>query len=189
MTADLMGISRKQAKGINLGLTYGMGGASLCRHLGLPTEWRDRNGRTWEAPGEEGQRLIDLYNERIPFAKILSDECKKRVNERGYIRTLLGRMCHWPEAEEGQRDRPFAHKALNRLIQGSAADQMKASMVMLWREHREVPLVTVHDELGFSAESEEHLARIRRCMEEAVTLCVPTIVDITTGRSWGDAKE
>lgn len=189
MTADLMGIPRKQAKAINLGLTYGMGGAKLCRELGLPTEWKERGDRRWEAAGPEGQRLLDLYNERLPFARILSDLCKDAANERGYIRTLLGRRCRWPAPGYGETQRPFTHKALNRLIQGSAADQTKAAMVMLWREHREVPLVTVHDEIGFSVADEAHLARVRRCMEEAVVLSVPTIVDITTGRSWGDAKE
>lgn len=191
MTAELMGVKRKEAKAINLGLTYGMGGAKLCRELGLPTMMRrdDRSGREWEAPGPEGERLLKLYNERVPFARMLSQMCQDRVNRVGFIRTLKGRKCHWPEPYPGEKQRPYSHKALNRLIQGSAADQMKAAMVMLWREYREVPLVTVHDELGFSSEGPEHLARIRHCMEDAVTLTVPTIVDLTTGPSWGDAKE
>lgn len=188
MTADLMGISRKDAKAINLGLTYGMGGAKLCRSLGLPTEWREVGDRRWEAAGPEGQRLLDLYEQRVPFAKLLANACTERVNRTGVIRTLLGRACHFPDYVPGNRTTPFSHKALNRLIQGSAADQMKASMVMLWREYKEVPLVTVHDELGFSADGPDHIARIKRCMEEAVQLVVPTVVDITTGRTWGEAK-
>ena len=120
---------------------------------------------------------------------MLSDACKRKVDSTGVIRTLKGRLCHWPDPVPGERGRPFSHKALNRLIQGSAADQTKAAMVMLWREYREVPLVSVHDELGFSAEGPDHVARIRRCMEEAVQLTVPTIVDITTAPNWGEAKE
>ena len=77
--ADLVGIDRKQAKTIGLGLMYGMGKNKLANMLGLGFD--------------EASALIGKFNRRAPFVKMLSDRCMKKANEEGVIRTKLGRNC------------------------------------------------------------------------------------------------
>ena len=82
--------------------------------------------------------------------------------------------------------RAFTYKALNKLIQGSAADQTKAAMVALAEEGM-LPMVQVHDELDVSVENEQQCKRIIEIMEDCVKLEVPSIVDAELGHSWGEA--
>lgn len=185
MVADLCGIPRKHAKIINLGLAYGMGGAKLCHSLGLPTEMKMIRGRLLEVAGPEGQALLDRYHERAPFLRELSRECQRAAKDRGFIRTILGRRCRFP-MKNGERW--FTHKALNRLIQGSAADQTKKAMVDLWNVGC-IPLATVHDELLFSVKNEEEAHRYRVIMETAIETTVPFVSDVAIGDNWGQCSE
>ena len=85
--------------------------------------------------------------------------------------------------------RAFTYKALNRLIQGSAADQTKQAMIDCYKAGY-MPLLQIHDELCFSVDNEKSINKIKEIMENAVdTLKVPSKVDIALGRSWGEAKE
>ena len=85
--------------------------------------------------------------------------------------------------------RAFTYKALNRLIQGSAADQTKQAMIDCYKAGY-MPLLQIHDELCFSVDNENSINKIKEIMENAVdTLKVPSKVDIALGRSWGEAKE
>ena len=189
--ADLVGIDRKQAKTIGLGLMYGMGKNKLANMLGLNFD--------------EASALIGKFNRRAPFVKMLSDRCMKKANEEGVIRTKLGRKCrfnmwetkdfgiHTPEtfenasAKYGSNNikRAFTYKALNRLIQGSAADQTKKAMVDVYEELGVVPLIQVHDELDCSVKDEKQAKEIQRVMETCVELEVPSKADIDLGESWG----
>jgi DNA polymerase I-like protein with 3'-5' exonuclease and polymerase domains len=83
--------------------------------------------------------------------------------------------------------RAFTYKALNRLIQGSAADQTKAAMVALY-EQGILPMIQVHDELDISVGDPETGRRIQEVMENCVELKVPSIVDAEFGPNWGEAK-
>jgi DNA polymerase I-like protein with 3'-5' exonuclease and polymerase domains len=83
--------------------------------------------------------------------------------------------------------RAFTYKALNRLIQGSAADMTKKAMVDLYKEGI-TPHIQVHDELDISVESAEHADKIKNIMEGAVTLEVPNKVDYESGANWGNIK-
>lgn len=183
--ARLAGITRSEAKTINLGLGYGMGGATLCHHLGLPTEYTKIRGVMWEVAGEAGQRLFNLYHEKVPFVKALTDMVSAAADTRGYVVTLNGRRCRFPERNGF---RAFTHKALNRLIQGSAADQLKRAMVAVYESEGWVPLVTVHDELGFSVSNDRQADRITEIMENAVRLEVPVVADTKVVNNWGEAK-
>ena len=82
----------------------------------------------------------------------------------------------------------FTYKALNRLIQGSAADQTKQAMVSLHKEGYTAH-IQVHDELDFSVASEKDSANIKEIMENCVELLVPSKVDVELGESWGDAGD
>ena len=83
--------------------------------------------------------------------------------------------------------RAFTYKALNKLIQGSAADMTKKSMLALYQEGI-IPHVQIHDELDISVESLQHAEKIIEIMEEAVELQVPNKVDYEKGDSWGDIQ-
>lgn len=185
LVADLTGLPRKQAKALNLGMIYGMGGAKLCSSLGLPTKMiTTKSGAPREVAGEEGDAILEQYHQRMPFVKALQEDVTRRAGSRGFIRTLLGRRCRF-----GTGGKDFAYKALNRLIQGSAADQSKAAMLALWEEHQVCPLVIVHDEMGVSVSDEKAANHVARVMETAVELLVPSKVDVAIGDSWGTAKE
>jgi len=208
MVADLANISRKHAKTINLGLAYGMGQVKLCTSLGLPTEKiTDKKGAIREIAGEEGLQIIAQYHTKVPFIKGLTSTCSNLAQERGYIRTIGGRLCRfnmWEPANGswdmpvegraaaldkwgGQVRRAFTHKALNRLIQGSAADMTKLAMRNLWQEGI-VPLHQMHDELDFSFETKKQADQCIEIMEQCLPLSVPIVVDAEFGKTWADAK-
>lgn len=204
--ADLTGLERDYAKIINLGVGYGMGGAKLCHSLKLPTKFievpeRDRAGnytldpdtgervmKMIEVAGDEGQAILDQYHENAPFVKGLSQDCMKRAKKRGYVMTLLGRRCRLTNGAKGWGRQDWYYKAMNKLIQGSAADQTKLAMLACW-DAGYVPKVTVHDELGFSVPDRKTARHIAELMENCVTLQVPSKVDVELGPSWGLAAE
>ena len=193
--ADMAGIERSQAKTINLGLFYGMGKAKLQAELGLSTK-------------EEAEKLFEKYHSRVPFVKDLMNNTSKDSQRNGYITTLLGRRCRfdtweeaafrpgrltspmtWEEANakfgENNIRRAFTYKALNKLIQGSAADMTKKAMLDLYEE-KIIPHIQIHDELDISVESEKHANKIIDIMQNAVKLHVPNKVDYESGENWGD---
>ena len=190
--AEMAGIDRTQAKTINLGLFYGMGKAKLQAELGLNTK-------------QEAEELFNQYHDRVPFVRNLMNEVSKWASRDGEIRTLLGRGCRfnkwepaqfgmhtpmtWEEAVkkygENRIRRAFTYKALNKLIQGSAADMTKKSMLDLYKEGV-VAHIQIHDELDISVESEEKSKKIVEIMENAVKLKIPNKVDYESGENWGD---
>lgn len=187
MMADITGLPRKQAKNIYLGLCYGMGSGKLAEELGLPTEMKFLQSRSrWvKIAGKEAQAVFDRFNTYAPYVRELSEKCQQIAQERGFIRTLLGRRCHFPKAYDGSYD--WCHKALNRLIQGSSADQTKAAMVMADEAGIFLQL-QLHDELGQSLTGREQAEQLAHIMRTCVTLEVPSRVDIELGPSWGEAR-
>jgi len=192
IVADMASIPRSQAKVINLGLFYGMGKNKLQAELGVDKETSDA--------------LFKQYHDKVPFVKMLMDNVMQRAQQRGQIRTLLGRLCRfhlWEPNMFGMHKalphdaallehgpgirRAYTYKALNRLIQGSAADMTKKAMVDLYKEGI-TPHIQVHDELDISVESAEHADKIKQIMEGAVTLEVPNKVDYESGTNWGNIK-
>jgi len=192
VVADMAGIERKQAKTINLGLMYGMGKNKLMAELGLMKE--------------SAEKLIRQYHSKAPFVKQLMDNVSRKANDRGKIRTLGGRACHfdlWQPVQFGvfkplpleqarkEYDEPlkraFTYKALNKLIQGSAADMTKKSMVALYKNGI-IPHIQIHDEVDISIESQKQAEDIIEIMESAVKLKVPNKVDYEKGANWGEIK-
>jgi len=192
VVADMAGIERKQAKTINLGLMYGMGKNKLMAELGLMKE--------------SAEKLIRQYHSKAPFVKKLMDNVSRKANDRGKIRTLGGRACHfdlWQPVQFGvfkplpleqarkEYDEPlkraFTYKALNKLIQGSAADMTKKSMVALYKNGI-IPHIQIHDEVDISIESPKKAEQIIEIMESAVELQVPNKVDYEQGANWGEIK-
>jgi DNA polymerase I-like protein with 3'-5' exonuclease and polymerase domains len=192
MVADFAGISRKEAKVVNLGIMYGMGKGKLAGQLGI-TE-------------SEAGALLETHRNKVPFVKGLADLAMQQAAKHGVIRTLLGRRCNfhlWEPRTYGYNKplpfeeamttygqpltRAFTYKALNKLIQGSAADQTKKAMADCYAEGL-LPMLTVHDELCFSVESEVQSSRIKEIMETGLAdvLKVPSKVDAEMGANWGE---
>ena len=188
--AEMANIPRSQAKTINLGLFYGMGKAKLQAELGVSKE--------------KAAELFEQYHAKVPFVKQLMNSASNRAQERGQIRTLLGRLCRFhlwePNMfgmhkalphEDALREhgpgikRAYTYKALNKLIQGSAADMTKKAMLELYKEGI-IAHIQIHDELDLSVESEKHANKIIEIMENAVNLEVPNKVDYESGKNWGD---
>ena len=192
IVADMAGIPRKQAKTINLGLFYGMGKNKLQAELGVNKE--------------RAEELFKQYHGKVPFVKQLMDSVMKRAQDSGKIRTLLGRLCRFhlwePNQfgihkslphEEALREhgpgirRAYTYKALNKLIQGSAADMTKKAMIELYKE-KIIPHIQVHDELDISVKDDKEAKKIVKIMESAVELEVPNKVDYESGENWGKIK-
>lgn len=98
--------------------------------------------------------------------------------------TLSGRRCRFPKTAEGKYD--WTHKALNRLIQGSSADQTKTAMVELDKQGYFLQL-QVHDEMDGSVHSPEEAEAMAEIMRTCVPLTVPSKVDVELGASWGES--
>mgnify|MGYP003648256506 FL=1 len=191
--ADMADIKRTQAKTINLGLFYGMGKAKLQAELGVSKE--------------KAGELFNTYHGKVPFVKQLMDKASNRAQDRGQIRTLLGRLCRfhlWEPNSFGMHKamthedalqehgpgikRAYTYKALNKLIQGSAADMTKKSMLELYKEGI-VAHIQIHDELCISIESDAQAKKVVEIMEQAVTLEVPNKVDYEHGTNWGTIND
>ena len=193
VVADMAQIPRTQAKTINLGLFYGMGKAKLQAELGVSKE--------------KAGELFDQYHAKVPFVKQLMNSAMNRAQERGQIRTLLGRLCRfhlWEPNSFGMHKalshedalqehgpgikRAYTYKSLNKLIQGSAADMTKKSMLDLYKEGI-IAHIQIHDELCVSVESDKQAKKIVEVMENAVKLEVPNKVDYESGKNWGTIND
>ena len=178
-------------------MMYGMGVRKLADQLDLEFD--------------DAKELTQQYHKRVPFVKELMNGVSRSVDQKsdGSLRSLKGRKCRFdmfePMGYDVQKAMPlkeakatygetaplkraYTYKALNRLIQASAADMTKQAMVDLY-EAGERPLLQVHDELGCSVRDVEHANKIREVMEAAIKLQVPSKCDIDLGPSWGETKE
>jgi len=191
--ADMAQIPRSQAKTINLGIFYGMGARKLSNELGIQTD--------------EAKLLLQEYNKSVPFVRQLANRCMESADRNGAIRTIKGRKCRFDKWEpnsfglykavteeeavqkygRGNIKRAGTYKALNRLIQGSAADQVKQAMIDCFKEGF-LPIIQIHDELCFNVRPAKDSERIREIMENCIPeLKVPSKVDVAINKDWGSA--
>ena len=180
--------NRGDAKIIFLGLCYNKGEVSLCADLGLPTKViKLRNGRLMTVAGDEGKALFGTFHARVPMVRKMQEWCDERARDRGYITTILGRRCRFPKDDDGLNWK-WTHKALNRLIQGSSADQTKMALVAMSKAGNKFMHLQVHDEIDSSVGTHEEAVRYAEIMKTCVPLNVPSKVDVEVGPSWGEAK-
>jgi DNA polymerase I-like protein with 3'-5' exonuclease and polymerase domains len=195
IVADVAGITRKEAKTIGLGISYGMGKAKLALALDLQLD--------------EATELIAQFHAKVPFLKGMISAVQKQINHPasgGSIRTLLGRKCRFPlyepvawglnkalpyeeaVAKHGPAlRRAYTYKGLNKLLQGSGADMVKQAMVELHRAGFNI-LLSVHDEIALSVDTREEAEAAALIMRDCVELEVPSKVDVEVGPSWGKAE-
>jgi DNA polymerase I-like protein with 3'-5' exonuclease and polymerase domains len=170
-----------------------MGQAKLAKQLGITVE--------------EAKKLLVAYDQKVPFVKQLANRVQEQAAKSGSIKTIKGRRCRFnlyePKAyglhlamtekeyitEYGSlasARRAMTYKALNRLIQGSAADQVKQAMLDCDKLGH-TPMLQIHDELCFNVESEDEEKEIKTIMEKSIELSVPNKVDVAIGDNWGEA--
>ncbi len=178
---------RRRAKAINFGIIYGISAFGLANQLGIP---RDEAGL-----------YIKRYFERFPGIRAYMDETRAFCREHGYVETLFGRRCHYPDiAASNPAIRAFNERAaINARLQGTAADIIRRAMIRMEPALNAAKLsarmlLQVHDELVFEvpeAEVEATLPVVRAVMEgaamPAVTLAVPLQVEAHGADNWEEA--
>jgi DNA polymerase I-like protein with 3'-5' exonuclease and polymerase domains len=194
-TADMANIPRRLAKTIGLGVMYGMGYKKMAVDLDITPM--------------EAKAMLKEFRIKVPFMQGMLEAVMNRANQVGTIRTLLGRKCRFDlyepnwyepnkfhkamplkqaEAEYGNVKRAGTYKALNRLIQGSAADQTKKAMVDVYEKLGITPLLQMHDELNCSVKSDIEGEDVKNIMENCIKLEVPSKVEYKVKDNWGNAK-
>jgi DNA polymerase-1 len=176
---------RSEAKSINFGIIYGMSPFGLSKQLNIPFG--------------KAKEYIDGYFERYDKVKLWMEQIVKQALKDGYVRTITGRIRYIPElrSTNAQVRKAGERIALNTPVQGSSADIMKIAMINIYNEiklkgYRSLMLLQVHDDMLFevpAGESENMISVIKNKMENPLHLSVPIVVDIKTGRNWGEMKE
>jgi DNA polymerase-1 len=185
--AGMPGEVRRRAKAINFGIIYGISAFGLANQLGI--------GR------EEAGAYIKKYFERFPGIRDYMEETKAYAKKHGYVLTLFGRKCHYPDIFNSNPSiRSFNERAaINARLQGTAADIIRRAMVRMdaalaGNKLNAQMLLQVHDELVFEVpegEVERTLPVVKRVMEEApmpaLALAVPLAVDARAAHNWDEA--
>lgn len=213
----MLKIPRKPIKNFNFGMTFGMGKAKMIRTTAMELR---KLGGAFKLNGEE---LYNAYHEAVPFTKTTLDHYSKQALQIGYIATILGRRSRFdlwePDVRMGANEerkpalpyslavsrygkikRAYAHKALNRLLQGSGTgDMIKMAMLKLWDSGVldessggvGVPRLTVHDELDFSdmGGNEEAWRFVKHTLEHAIEFRIPIRAKLDIGPDWGHGVE
>ena len=171
---DLTSLRRRPAKSLNFGIVFGMGAKKMVKTFGWSQEYCDD--------------VLELYHSKAPYVKATMRAVERVAVRRGYIKTFLGRRSHLVADRE-------SYKMLNRLLQGSAADQMKKAMIDSYAAgvfNILVPHLTVHDELNVSIPNNrngrEAFEAMHHIMETCATLRVPIRADAKVGKNWADAE-
>ena len=184
---DMPGEVRRRAKAINFGIIYGISAFGLANQLAIPRE--------------EAGAYIKKYFERFPGIRDYMEETKAFAKKNGYVLTLFGRKCHYPDITAANPSlRAFNERAaINARLQGSAADIIRRAMVRIEPALAQAKLnakmlLQVHDELIFEVpegEVEKTLPIVKRVMEDApmpaLSLSVPLQVDARAAHNWDEA--
>ena len=184
---DMPGEVRRRAKAINFGIIYGISAFGLANQLGIPRE--------------EASAYIKKYFERFPGIRAYMDETRDFCRTHGYVETLFGRKCHYPDIKASNASiRSFNERAaINARLQGTAADIIRRAMTRMedalaQKKLSAQMLLQVHDELIFEVPDDEVAATlpvVQHTMQDApfpaVLLSVPLHVDARAANNWDEA--
>jgi DNA polymerase-1 len=184
---DMPGEVRRRAKAINFGIIYGISAFGLANQLGIARE--------------EASAYIKKYFERFPGIRAYMDETREFCRKHGYVETLFGRKCHYPDIKASNASvRSFNERAaINARLQGTAADIIRRAMIRMEDalEQKKLSaqmLLQVHDELIFEVPDDEVAATlpvVQYTMQDApfpaVLLSVPLQVDARAANNWDEA--
>lgn len=202
LASELTRLPRRKAKDVNFAKAFGAGVEKFAIMTGMTLE--------------EAKETMFTYDDLLPFVKGLADFCSRRAQSKGFIKLLDGARSRYEQWEPrwqkkgtyhapcsreealaraadpdhdwyGERlKRAKTHKAMNSLIQGSAARQTKLCMRECYREGI-LPLLQMHDELDFDFDCQDDAIRAEEIMRDTVKLEVPVLVDAEFGVNWGAA--
>ncbi|HET9717504.1 MAG TPA: DNA polymerase I [Pseudolabrys sp.] len=184
---DMPAEIRRRAKAINFGIIYGISAFGLAAQLGIDSR--------------EAGAYIKKYFERFPGIRDYMDETREFCRQHGYVLTLFGRKCHYPEIKASNPSiRSFNERAaINARLQGSAADIIRRAMIRIEPELEDAKLnarmlLQVHDELVFEVpekEVDDTIAIVKSVMQDAphpaVALHVPLQVEARAADNWDEA--
>ena len=175
---------RSDAKAVNFGIVYGISDFGLGEQLGISRK--------------RAKEYINEYLEQYARIKAFMENITKQATDNGYVETLFHRRRYIPELKSNNyMVRQFGSRvAMNTPIQGTAADIMKIAMIKVYQEIQKRGLkskivLQVHDEMMIEApedEKEQVKEIMKKCMESAISLNVPLIVDIEEAKNWYDCK-
>lgn len=210
---EATGKKRPVCKILWLKRSYGGGNGSIAEDLGMETQefvFVPRKMKSVPVDSEEGQRamqmdghvcflgagpeaskIIQEFDDSMPFLKAAAKIAEDRAKERGYITLPDGRRCHFESLgadKNGKEQFEWCHKGFNRLIQGTSSWQLKEITLAVDEAGFGGNLMLpVHDELASSLESRERALAMAEIMKHVVPMEVPTVVDTETGPSWGES--
>lgn len=171
---------RRMAKAVNFGIIYGISPYGLSVGAGISIG--------------EARIYIDKYFDMYPTIKGFLENSVENAKNQGFVSTLLGRRRNISEIYSTNHNvSMFGERAaMNMPLQGSASDIIKLAMLKISEQIKEKQLkskliLQIHDELIFDVplnEKEQMTALVKNCMENVISLKVPLIVDITTGKNW-----
>lgn len=184
-------LTYRRQKDLNFAKIYGAG----LRKMALMMEFVDQeqyfallDDKNWKKSPllKEVIEINAIYNREIPEAGPLLDRARRLAEDRGYVKTVLGRRSRFPFKQR-------SHKALNAVIQGSAADDMKLKLVELHRERKHTGLLlryTVHDEVDGDARNGQQTAdRVAEILNrQSIPLEVPILWEVSTGDNWKECQ-
>ena len=171
------------AKSVNFGLLYGMGQKKLSVELGISTT--------------EAKEIIKNYFASFPTVKSFLGEIQDSVKNIGYVETILKRRRFFDyDNATGMQKAAFIRESVNAVFQGSAADLIKLSMLVIESFIKEESvdgsmLLQVHDELIFEIRDDEVVEvskKLKYIMESIMELDVPLVCSVSIGDSWGELK-
>ena len=175
---------RSDAKAVNFGIVYGISDFGLGEQLGISRK--------------KAKQYIDEYLEQYSGIKKFMEDITEKAKEQGYVETLFHRRRYIPELKSNNyMVRQFgARAAMNTPIQGTAADIMKIAMINVYKELKNKGLkskivLQVHDEMMIETplnEIEDVKQIMKKCMESAIELKVPLVVDISEATNWYECK-
>lgn len=208
MVAELTGLPRRRAKDVNFAKAFGAGVPKFALMTGMSLEEAEATMKQYDEEAPFVKRLGEFvqgvatrrgYIRMLDGARARFERWEPRWVDYEEARASgkpLG-PCEWWEAMarvadpehpwRGNLRRAFTHKAMNWLIQGSAARMTKLSMRACWRAGL-LPLLQMHDELDFSFSEKSQGELAVECMRDTVKLEVPVVVDAEYGATWGKAK-
>lgn len=172
---NLTGLSRKYAKNMSFGITYGLSLKSMAESFG------------WTI--EHAEDISEKYHAKMPFVSPTFSLARDVFKQRGYVKTVCGARARLPAPNK-------AFTALNRLCQGGGADILKSAIVNAFKEglwQRLDVKNTIHDEINFCVPSTEQgvldTFRMLYLMTNSVKLRVPLLCEPEIGTDWYHVKE
>ena len=172
---ELTGLTRKYAKNMGFGVTYGMSLASMAENFG------------WTM--EKAEEISEAFHSKMPFIAPTFQLVKDVFKDRGYLKTVCGARARLPDPKK-------AFTALNRLCQGGGADILKSALVRAYKDglYQRIDMKnTIHDEVNFCVPPTEQgvldTFRMTYFMTDTVKLRVPLICEPEVGTDWVHVKE